>query len=748
MGSVIPTARMSKVRLSEKQQLFWVFTLATFTALTLVRLLTSELHFLSYFQSLLWAAHLLGLGVGCLNALVGRARVRMSDWFWIFGTIVVLLAAIQFTRLRDLAALKDGTLVDFCPQYLTGDLQQEAAVVAGIVIALFLVVGCFVSLGLLAGSLVARTSVLDSLGIYFLAGVLAWVIYSLTLAFSAPAAVLVCMVAVGYLLSSGMVIKNWIIAGVALCCSLSFETFVEPNAVISERKSHGAYFKSFWAPEYHVQTYPLVDKDDVLGFAVTANHSFCQMVTNLQASESSITRLVLKHNELNGYSNQFFAIPYFAAKEPKSVLILGAGAGNEVRQALSAGAVKVDAVDGRGWLFKLAELEHQMALSSPKVRRFIMDPRLFLKSSHEKYDLIVFGLLDGPPVYSPYSVLSPDSFVYTVESFADAREHLNPNGYIALAIKPVEGWYVHRAINDLRLVFGGVSAVVKQPFRYYIFASLTPSQSLGEYLRKSIDPKLIASQEEILLKVKSGLTCLDDWPFEFILFRGLARPYLLALVLFMAIAWLQIGRLMNVRTTQPLTGQEGENKQQVIDGKGMCVLLSASAYMLCSVKATTTLAFNFGATWQVAVATGIALFLTGAASYWLSCLKIKLPVWILWPLILALLGFDYLFNYAAIESIPSSTAKVLLGGFLPLALPFGIGVALFRVAERLSDARVSLALIWFGLTLGAVFSYGCFFIGIAGLNVIALVFCLAVVVLGLDKVWMRALPKAKPVIED
>ena len=51
-----------------------------------------------------------------------------------------------------------------------------------------------------------------------------------------------------------------------------------------------------------------------------------------------------------------------------------------------------------------------------------------LKSTRERYDLIVFGYLDAHTLISSYSSLRLDNFVYTVESFQEARKLLRDRG--------------------------------------------------------------------------------------------------------------------------------------------------------------------------------------------------------------------------------------------------------------------------------------------------------------------------------
>src|SRR5207244_9923605 len=60
------------------------------------------------------------------------------------------------------------------------------------------------------------------------------------------------------------------------------------------------------------------------------------------------------------------------------------------------------------------------------------DARSFFKRTTDKYDVIVFGLLDSHTLSSSYSNVRLDNYVYTVESLEEARSLLKPDGVIVL----------------------------------------------------------------------------------------------------------------------------------------------------------------------------------------------------------------------------------------------------------------------------------------------------------------------------
>jgi spermidine synthase len=123
------------------------------------------------------------------------------------------------------------------------------------------------------------------------------------------------------------------------------------------------------------------------------------------------------------------------AADPKSVLVIGCGAG------ITAGAVAVDPKVERLTLVEIEPLVPQAAatffgrqnfsvLYDPRVQLHIDDGRHFLMTSREKFDGITADPLD-PWVRGAANL-------YTREFFEAAREHLNPGGVVTVYIQLFE----------------------------------------------------------------------------------------------------------------------------------------------------------------------------------------------------------------------------------------------------------------------------------------------------------------------
>jgi SAM-dependent methyltransferase len=129
------------------------------------------------------------------------------------------------------------------------------------------------------------------------------------------------------------------------------------------------------------------------------------------------------------------ALPYDLLEAP-DVLILGAGGGSDVLQALRHGAAAIDAVELNPQLVHLiAETHREFAgnlYSRPEVRLHVAEARSFVSGSAATWDLIQIPLLDSFAAAAAGVYGVSESYIYTVEAFGDYLRHLRPGGYLAI----------------------------------------------------------------------------------------------------------------------------------------------------------------------------------------------------------------------------------------------------------------------------------------------------------------------------
>jgi hypothetical protein len=270
------------------------------------------------------------------------------------------------------------------------------------------------------------------------------------------------------------------------------------------------------------------------------------------------------------------ALPYHLLERPR-VLVLGAGAGADVLQAIYHQASAIDAVELNPQVLDI--VEHQFAdfsgrpYSAPTVRVHIGEARGHVAAHEDRYDLIQIALLDAFGASSAGLHALSESYLYTVEALDDYIGHLDTGGMLAItrwvnlpprdvlklfatAVLALERRGVAQSAQQLALIRGWKTAtlVVKN-------GALTPAEiaALKEFCRaRSFDlayyPGIEASEtnrynvlqesyfyngavallgsgrEALFDRYKFNLVpATDDRPYFFHFFKWRTLPELLAL---------------------------------------------------------------------------------------------------------------------------------------------------------------------------------------------------------------------------
>ncbi|HEY9871228.1 MAG TPA: hypothetical protein V6D08_18855, partial [Candidatus Obscuribacterales bacterium] len=693
-----------------------------------------------YFQSYVYACVLAGLAIGCLDFRLKRLNLPAGSWFVYFGLVLALAAGVHFSRLRDLGALKDGSTYFICARFLDNYLLNEVLIGALVFVSFTLVIRCFMPLGSAVAGAFAAVSRAGGLAVLFAGMGLGWGIYAVLLWLASQPAVLVAVLGAAFLALSGACLRNIALVAVCLGCALSYNMLVEPPSVTELRASYKASFQDFWAPEGHVQTYPFAANGKLLGVGVSSNYCLNGFVLDTQLSDQESTALNTAHDSLKGYSSRYFKAPFVVCKNAVRVLVAGGGTGNEASQALLMGARHVDVVDSRAWMFRLGEMNPSKPFASPAVSRVVMDPRQFLKETAQKYDLILFAPMESDCAFSPFGLLRPDNFAYATESFLDARDHLNPGGYLAVSYKPFRQWYARRLAHNLQLGYGTIDALVKSPFRSYMFASRQQNRLLSTLLLESFKPTELENVEKLMDDAEDVPATIDDWPFLYLAAPGLPRSYLFVIVLMTAAILLHL-RLLLKNDRLPDAQENGQKGNELFAWYNWRVAILAAAFMVAAGKTVMTLAFNFGATWQTAVAGAVVVALCACIPAALAAAGINLPAWSTWLLVFVAYGVDYNFNYEAVVSIGNPVLKLLASGLLPVLPPLFVAAALVRSIPAAGAPESTLGMLFMGFVAGKFLEHGCLVSSISSLDIGGIMLCVLAIAVRRRK---ETVPDAAP----
>jgi len=129
------------------------------------------------------------------------------------------------------------------------------------------------------------------------------------------------------------------------------------------------------------------------------------------------------------------AMPYQLLHRP-SVLVLGAGAGMDVLQALHHGAKSVDAVELDANVAALVAHDHAAFAGRlyqlPQVKLHVAEARSFVAGSRQRFDLIVLPLADTFGTASAGLYGLAEDYLHTTEAFRFYFRHLEPDGMLVL----------------------------------------------------------------------------------------------------------------------------------------------------------------------------------------------------------------------------------------------------------------------------------------------------------------------------
>ena len=129
------------------------------------------------------------------------------------------------------------------------------------------------------------------------------------------------------------------------------------------------------------------------------------------------------------------ALPYHLLARPR-VLVLGAGAGADVLQAIYHRARTIDAVELDPQIIDLVENRFASysgrPYSDPAVRLHRGEARGFVAGHDDRYDLIQVALLDAFGASSAGLHALAENYLYTVEGLDEYLAHLDPGGLLAI----------------------------------------------------------------------------------------------------------------------------------------------------------------------------------------------------------------------------------------------------------------------------------------------------------------------------
>jgi len=679
------------------RELALISLVIVYLEVVVIRWLASEVRIFAYFKNFPLLAAFLGFGIGCILASRNRNYFRFAP------LLLLLLSAV--ISLAHLAGYTHITFADPYEHYILGHYNFENPVAtllqgSAIVLAIFvLIVALFTSLGEKLGQCLNEFPPLPAYGVNVAFSLLGILIFAALSWLRTGPGVWIFLACLGL---APFFWRTW--RFLPALGAFLLPVFLVPASVV-------------WSPYYRVDVEPASLSDEggnlyPVGHHIRVNHD--GFMGAYDHRPEFIEQLPTEVREqLLDYYNVSYRIfgPRFY-----NVLILGAGAGNDVAAALRNGAETIDAVEIDGTLVEIGRILHPEAVyASDRVHPLIGDARTVLRNPEfSGYDLIVFAALDSHSVFSAMSSLRLDNYVYTVGAFSEAMRRLGPDGVIAVTFYAFKEWQLERVYNALWKANGSKPVVVRSlgNLSNNLVMLAGPGAERDWLLAH---PYVQAQNAESLVGSGTVEPTTDDWPFLFLRKRGIPFSYVLMLTLILSFSYAAARRASEASSSS----------------FNWVMFLLGVGFMLLETKVLATIALLVGATWVVNTfvigAVLLMIFLANLAVMRQWFTRVRFVVAALLGAIL--LDWVFQFNTLTLVSSPGINLSLIL---LALTLPIFFAGILFSNLFRLEQSPgLALGYNLFGAMVGGVLEYSSMAWGINNLNMMAVAAYAGVAILAL-----------------
>ena len=656
----------------------WRLTAASalmlFVQLALIRWSGANLVHLSYFSNLILLASFLGIGLGFLRSRRPRDLGR-------FAPVALLVLVLFITFFPARIEGSSSSLIFFTEVRPTGAPTWVSLPLVFVVVAVTMTL-----LGEITGRAFREFTALTAYRWDIIGSILGTVSFTIIAFLRAPSWVWP-VITLGLL---------WALYGFALPWVSRIAMVVIIGALAFESLSAGVS----WSPYYKVHTE---------AYNVGTPQEFTTIQVNGIPHQN-----VLDINERLKFE-PVYGRPYERAVDNplNNVLIVGAGTGSDVALALQNGAKHVDAVEIDPRIMQIGEqINPNHPYDDPRVSVHIDDGRAFLSGTDTKYDLILFALPDSLTLVSGASQLRLESYLFTEESMAAARDHLTDDGVFAMYNYYREDWLINRLAGTVDEVYGHAPCIDTFQ-RYAALAAITVGKS-----QDSVEcaPGTVWNRASI---VAAGgeipVPAVDDRPFLYLKDRSIPELYLLVIAVILGISALGI-RVFG----GPFKSMGGYGD----------LFFMGSAFLLLETKSITTFALLFGTTWLVnaLVFTGVLLAVLLAIET-TRRLRRPLPRPLIVTGVFASLAVAFLVPNAVLLTLPVP-ARLVCATILAFAPVFFANLLFTSRFKDAANPTAAFAANLFGAMVGGCLEYLSLVTGYRMLLVVAAVLYLAAILIG------------------
>jgi hypothetical protein len=668
-----------------RRVLFLASSLGLFVELALIRWIPNTLHIVAFFANLVLIASFLGLGIGMARPV--EAKTAAKDATVRLATLIAILSLAGLFE----PTTSIGPTADYAVNEGSGRFTVPLA--AALLLSFGLVTWALIPFGRLVASRFDEIDRLPAYSINIAGSLLGVVAFSVLSGLGAPP-----------FIWFGIALLSLVVLGAGRSILVGATTVAVGLAGIHWQHTDQLQDQVFWSPYYEIRVSEMnPDLGRAGGFVVDVNNQFLLSGLDLR-EEADLSALDSASRSDILALRSYYNFP-FSLRPPGEVLVLGAGAGNDVAAALRNGATRVIAVEIDPAVLTLASDHPEGPLANPSVFTVLNDARAFLRSSDSTYDLILFATLDAHGLLSSMSSVRLDSFIYTLQSLEQAKSRLKDDGLLVLSFGPFREDVQYRQLAMVREVFDRDPLYFEHVNGHRtIVAGATSLVTL---------PGLPAGWRQITnAEIAQGFAtspsslepATDDWPHLYIRHRAIPREYILVL------AGMVLISLFLVRQSFPQPSRIQPY-----------YMFLGAGFLLMETKAVTEFALLVGSTWVTnSFVFGVILF---------AILLVNLAVHRDWlrlsvPIAFGLLGLtlvaQFMFPVASWAGPPGLATMALAA--LYLGIPMVLASAIFATTfRRATLGTAALASNLVGSVIGGISEYTSLMLGLRALSIIALV---------------------------
>ena len=621
-----------------------------FVELLLIRWIPANVRYIGFFSNFLLIASFLGIGLGILLGRRGRS-VSLSVFAVLLLLVVGLIIRVQLdVQVRTQDELFFG---------LTDASRAAETNYFVLPLVVLLVTAVMAALALPLGPLLRSMRPLKAYGIDIggsMAGIAGFTL--LSAAGTGPMVWFIVVAVLLVLLMLGTRLNAWALVGLVAMGAVLFGV----QAQVAGRPGE------IWSPYYRISTYP-----DALG--------------RTQINVNGIPHQAL--HEVEAPKEEFYEQIYrwFPDRTYERVLVVGAGSGSDVALALARGAQHVDAVEIDPRIQQIGVERHpDRPYDDPRVTRIVNDGRAFLRTTDQRYDLVVFALPDSLTLVSTTANVRLESFLFTEEAFASVRDHLTDDGVFVLYNYYREDWLITKLSDMLEEGFGSAPLVQTYDARKATLAAgpLVTALGGGPPPGDSVDP--VPEVGEPVPRAAS-----DDWPFLYLRTPFVADYYLISLGVIL------LGALAAVAVAARATGTSLRRFSPHFFVLGV-------AFLLLETRSLVSFSLLFGTTWLV---NALAFFAILASVLLAVLINAKWPIrrpQFLYAALFVTIGISFLLPPESLLFDPPALRYALAAG-LAFAPVFFANLVFTRSFRDTKTADMAFASNLLGAMVGGALEY-------------------------------------------